>query len=250
MGLAPVPGQMPAKTPPTHPPTVEPIRPAGGSDRALSPATPTAAPPAPTTAPDPRFPTVDIPKGLQLDPVKPPEQPKAPKPDSKPPALELPKDPSPKPPSLELPKDPVTPAVPSPAPATPEPFAPPPLPLTPDAKKPGDLPPLLLPPDSPTKPESVSRSSPLTGGRRELSVNVFPAAASEPPRGGYRTVGFYNHTDRDLALTIEGRAVKLPAKTYLHAKLAATFTWGYGDRAATRETVPDGATGIDVVFRD
>jgi hypothetical protein len=44
--------------------------------------------------------------------------------------------------------------------------------------------------------------------------------------------------------------VKRPAKTYLHAKLAATFTWGRGDQPATRETVPDGSAGVDVVFRE
>jgi hypothetical protein len=81
-------------------------------------------------------------------------------------------------------------------------------------------------------------------------VSVFPATGTEKVTGGYRTVGFYNHTARDLTLTIEGRTVKLPAKTYLHAQLAPTFTWSHGDRAATRETVPAGAGGVDVVFRD
>ena len=81
-----------------------------------------------------------------------------------------------------------------------------------------------------------------------MTVSVFPAGGPEPA-GVYRTVGFYNHTDRDLSLTIEGRAVKLPAKTYLHAQLAPTFTWGVADRPAARETVPAGAGGLDVVFR-
>jgi hypothetical protein len=83
-----------------------------------------------------------------------------------------------------------------------------------------------------------------------MTVSVFAATGTERPAGGYRTVGFYNHTDRDLNLTIEGRAVKLPSRTYLHAQLAPTFTWGHGDRPAASETVPDGAGGVDVVFRD
>jgi hypothetical protein len=65
---------------------------------------------------------------------------------------------------------------------------------------------------------------------------------------GYRTVGFYNHTTRDLELTIEGRPVKLPAKMYLYAQLGAVFTWSIGNRPATRERVPEDAGGLEVVF--
>lgn len=253
-GRAPAPGVLPGSNP--RPPMVEAIRPAGGSDTVVAP--PPKADPGPTTTnPELKFPVVEIPKGLQLDP-KPLEQPKGPNPATKPPTLELPKEPefrpAPKSPSLELPKDPVTPAVPSAAPASPEPLIPPPsIPSMPDSKKPEGFPPLVLPPDTPSQPknnERISRSSPLAGNTHEVSVSVFPANGSTPARGGYRTVGFYNHTDRDLSLTIEGRAVKLPGKSYLHAKLGPTFTWSHGTTAAMRETVPDGATGIDVVFRD
>jgi hypothetical protein len=91
----------------------------------------------------------------------------------------------------------------------------------------------------------------LTGnGTFEPAVNVFPVVATENAVRGYRTVGFFNHTSRDVDLSIEGRSVKLPAKTYLEAKLAQTFTWGYGDRPTVREHVPDGAQGLDVVFRE
>ncbi len=79
-------------------------------------------------------------------------------------------------------------------------------------------------------------------------MSVFPAAGVADARG-LRKVGFYNHTDRDLALTIEGKAVALPAKTYLHAQLPPTFTWAHGDRPAARETVPADASGLDVLFR-
>lgn len=101
------------------------------------------------------------------------------------------------------------------------------------------------------KSESKSRSSPLTGtGVAKLTVEVFPVAALEKKVEGYRTVTFYNHTARDLSLTIEGKAVKLPAKTYLETKLAQAFKWGYGDRPTGSECVPDGAAGLEVVFRE
>jgi hypothetical protein len=83
-----------------------------------------------------------------------------------------------------------------------------------------------------------------------MMVNVFPVVSAGKTGGGYRTVGFFNHTISDINLTIEGRTVKLPAKMYLEAKLAQTFTWSYGDRPAGPERVPDGAAGLDVVFRE
>jgi hypothetical protein len=161
----------------------------------------------------------------------------------------------PKVPAVGAPKEALVPAIPAPAPP-PEPLIPPlSVPMLPDANKRDPLPSLTLPPDIPVAPEkktdSTSRSSPLTGGgAADITVNVFPAKGAAASAVGYCTVGFYNHTKRDLALTIEGRSVKLPAKTYLHAELAATFTWTHGNRPAMRETVPDGAGGVDVVFRD
>jgi len=203
-------------------------------------------PPEPAKGAELKYPTVEIPKSLQIEPKLPP--------------LELPKEPDvraiPKVPAVGLPKEPVLPAIPSAAPAPTEPMIPPPsVPIVPDPNKRDTLPSLTLPPETPVAPpakiDSTSRSSPLTGGgKREPSVNVFPASGPEKATGGYRTVGFYNHTTSDLTLTIEGRVVKLPAKTYLHAQLAPTFTWGHSERPAVRETVPDGAGGVDVVFRD
>jgi hypothetical protein len=261
---------------PQRAPVVEPVRPANGVESVVipvptgnkidappknpePPAKKTDAPtvtPAPVTTPpdnlkgaDLKFPTVEIPKNLL--------------PKEKLPPLVLPKEPDmsaiPKVPAVGAPKEPVLPAVPSAAPATPDPLIPPPsVPLVPDPNKHDSLPSLTLPPDVPvspstteTKSDSTSRSSPLTGGRRsELAVSVFPASGPQRVMAGYRTVGFYNHTTRDLTLTIEGRVVKLPAKSYLHAQLAPIFTWGHSEQPAVRETVPDGAAGLDVVFRD
>ncbi|HVL11757.1 MAG TPA: hypothetical protein VM529_04295 [Gemmata sp.] len=268
------------------PPAAEVVRPAAGSD--ATPASPPknpepkkadaakVDPPKPeqkSAAPDllPKFPEVEIPKdigplpklelpkdpdfraapapkGTPDAPKKPAANPEpAPAPDlsPRPPSVDVPKSGEPKLPKLEIPGSAATPA---PAPDFPEPLIPSPsVPVIPDPAKPESLPALTLPPDVPLKKESTSKSSPVAAGP---SVNVFPVAAAERPAGVYRTVGFYNHTARDLSLTIEGRAVKLPAKTYLHAQLARTFTWGHGDRPATRETVPDDSAGMDVVFRD
>jgi hypothetical protein len=94
----------------------------------------------------------------------------------------------------------------------------------PDKEK-DELPPLVLPPDAGSRPSGVippvgpstSRSSPLSGG---VKVQVFEAAG--PATGtNLRKIGFFNHTGRDLDLVIEGKAVKLPKKSYLHAELPA-----------------------------
>ena len=78
----------------------------------------------------------------------------------------------------------------------------------------------------------------------------LPNEGGGKPGGRYRIVGFYNHTTRDLELTIEGRSVKLPAKSYLYAQLGTAFTWSIGNRPSTRERVPEDAGGLEVVFGD
>jgi hypothetical protein len=148
--------------------------------------------------------------------------------------------------------EPGTTAVPVPAPA-PDIIPPMDLPLIPELKKPASLPSLTLPPDTPIgpgdKPDSVSRSSPLNT-RGKFDVKVFTAHGDLSDATGYRTVCFYNHTGRDLDLTIEGRAARLPARTYLHARVGPTFSWNHSGQQSLRQSVPEGAVGLDVVFRE
>jgi hypothetical protein len=158
-------------------------------------------------------------------------------------------------PMLTLP-DSTVPAKPSAAPSSLDSLLPPTsLQIVPSTGKSDSLPSLALPPEVPISPagksESKSRSSPLTGkANGELTIDVFPVAALEKKAEGYRLVTFYNHTNRDLNLSIEGKAVKLPAKSYLETKLAPVFKWGHGDRPVGSECVPDGAAGLEVVFRE
>jgi hypothetical protein len=162
------------------------------------------------------------------------------------PPIDVPTGPgvAPKLPPIELPG--AAPAVPSAAPA--------PDSLIPAPKGPDALPPLTLPPDTPVAPDKPEKSvevksSPLTGAARELKVSVFPATGTAATNG-LRKVGFYNHTARDLSLTIEGKTVNLPAMSYLHAQLPSAFTWKCGDKPAAKETVPAGSAGVDVVIRE
>jgi hypothetical protein len=250
---------------PARPPQVEAVRPAANVEppkvpKADPPPDPAAEKkPAAVEPPKIAFPTLPGAKDPTPEPKLPPLVLPGEKEAPKLPGLDLPKIDGPKLPGLDLPKGDAplklpdapdvtgAPAVPVPAPA-PDALIPPPgvaVPRTPDA-----LPPLSLPPDAPVSPgvkPTEAKSSPLTGGPAPR-VSVFPAAGAAPATG-LRKVGFYNHTDRDLSLTIEGRAVTLPAKTYLHAHLPASFTWRHGDRPAATETVPADASGVDVLFR-
>jgi len=271
---------------PSRPPQIDPVRPAGNTEVPTPPLTKPQVEPTPKEPK--RGGLFEIPKNLKSDPPTPAGTPKveepklpplgAPSPggepklptfelpkggmDEKLPPLVLPTEPDTKIPAPEMPKTPskepkVSPvegpggmsAVPVPAPS-PDVLTPPDS-LAP--KKPDALPPLTLPPDTPvapgTSPKTVeARSSPLTSVARELKVSVFPAAGVAT--AGLRKIGFYNHTKYDLQLTLEGRTVTLPARSYLHAHLPPTFTWKCADRPAATATVPADATGLDVLIRE
>lgn len=266
---------VPSAPPMFPPPRIEPVPRPGSSLGAPRPILP--ARPAQTESAGRPIANVDVPKPIKPDPAPAPmiSNPKVPvveipriAPEPKQPVIELPKvDTDPKLPTLELPKlpaielpkiepnpklpgleQPGVPAIPVPAPA-PDPLIPPsamPVPKNSDT-----LPPLTLPPDTPLTPDAKpveAKSSPLTAVANRVKVSVFPASGA-PDANGLRKVGFYNHTDRDLSLTIEGKVVTLPAKTYILAQLPATFTWKHGDKPVATETVPADATGIDVLFR-
>lgn len=247
---------------PLSKPISEPVKPAGNTEPAPGPKPKPQDPPAKLDFPGIGIPVPPLPVPSKPDPKPEPkappkleiEEPKLPplvlptKPDTgieapklppldappkaddgapKLPPIELPKLGAPKLPPIELPG---APAIPQPAPA-------------PDA-----LPPLSLPPDAPVEPLKIeAKASPLP---RELKVSVFAAAGANAAGNAMRKVGFYNHTKRDLLLTVEGKQVKLPAMTYLHAQLPAVFVWKCDDRPAERATVPDTASGIDVLFRE
>lgn len=260
------------------PKPADPVRPIGGTDaKPPVPAPVPAAPPKVDVIPSPAVPIPAPPQDVPAPKAEPKREPRIeiPNPVTEPklPPLELPKTDEPKLPPLELPKTepaaapklppielpkidapklpdlPGGAAVPSAAPAPDALIPPPNIP-----NGPGALPPLTLPPDTPVAPEKdakakpvEARSSPLAA--RELKVSVFPAAGTSAATG-LRRVGFYNHTARDLSLTIDGKVTTLPAMSYVHAQVPASFTWKCGDRPAAKETVPADAAGVDVLIRD
>lgn len=174
------------------------------------------------------------------DPVPPLSLPKK---DEAIPVLELPKDPNPAVPVPAPGPDPKDAAIPAIMPKIPEIPTP-----KPPEKNSDTLPPLVLPPEA--GGNSVSKSSPLGNApRAAITVQVFTAtgAIANP---NVRKVGFYNHTGRDIDLVIEGKAVTLPKKTFIHADVPPAFRWKYADQPTRNATIPDGAAGLDVLFRE
>jgi hypothetical protein len=170
-----------------------------------------------------------------------PPEPKPAAPDPKP----APKAPAPKAdtPKLVVPQVP-TPAAPTGAGSEGDKIPP----LIPRLPNP-DMPPLTLPQvplEKPNKGTSTSKASPLTDAPR---VDVFPVDGP-PPAGptAKRSVGFFNHTDRDLKLTVEGETVTLPRRHYVSATVPATFAWKL-DGDERRTEVPAAAPGVEVVIR-
>lgn len=258
---------LPTKPDTVHP-TVDPIKPPlpatqndpkHGGGLLQIPKNLTPEPKAPATpkveskVEEPKLPSLDAPTlpdtGSKLPPIQLPKAGKA----SEPPK-EKEKDPELKLPSV----DPPGAAVPVPAPS-PDVLIPP---TNIPSSKNSALPSLTLPPDTPVVPDKAdkpvtlpkeateSKSSPLTTATRELKVTVFPASGNATNAAGLCKVGFFNHTNRDLALTIEGKTVTLPAMSYLHAQLPPTFTWKCANKPDAKETVPADAVGLDVLIRE
>lgn len=108
------------------------------------------------------------------------------------------------------------------------------------------LPPLSLP--APTT-ESTSRSSPLNA-KLHAVVDVFPVDGPPPASPlTKRTIGFFNHTDRDVRLTVEGETITLPKRHQVTATVAAKFRWTLDDGPARTTEVPTAAPGLEVVVR-
>ncbi len=112
-----------------------------------------------------------------------------------------------------------------------------------------EVPPLSIPqvPVQPGGKTSTSKASPLTGTPR---VNVYPVDGPPPVNpDDRRSVGFFNHTDRELKLTVNGESVQLPSRSFVTAKLPATFNYKLGDGEEQQVEVPATAPGVEVVIR-
>lgn len=77
---------------------------------------------------------------------------------------------------------------------------------------------------------------------------VIPAEGKGEPPAQVK-VGFFNHTDRQLVLDVNGQPVRLPKGEYVTVRLPRTFTWAERGAKDHSVVVPPDAEGIEIVFR-
>jgi len=93
--------------------------------------------------------------------------------------------------------------------------------------------------DSPKKDVPPSKS---------VEQYVVPAEGRGEPTAQVK-VGFFNHSDRDLMLEVNGDPVRLPKEQYVTVRLPRTFKWSERGGKATDVVVPPDAEGMEIVFR-
>ncbi|MCE9530814.1 MAG: hypothetical protein K8T89_06790 [Planctomycetes bacterium] len=118
------------------------------------------------------------------------------------------------------------------------------------AEPPKQVPPL---PEGPSEiPASRTKSaSParLDDTTKPYDVIVVMAAADAKANTAEVGVGFFNHSERDVVIDLNGRTIKLGSRHYLSLKLPREFTWREKDGPSWTTKIPDKSDGIEIVFR-
>ncbi|OWK37653.1 hypothetical protein FRUB_06773 [Fimbriiglobus ruber] len=143
---------------------------------------------------------------------------------------------------------PVAPVVPVVGKDATEPRLPPLNPKLPGLGDPS-LPPLTIPTGSAEPPAtSTSKSSPLADKRP--IYDVVPVDGTPPTNpADARKVGFFNQSEKDVHLTVQGQSVTLPARHHVSATVSASFTWKLDNGPEQRTEVPTAAPGVEVIIR-
>lgn len=105
-------------------------------------------------------------------------------------------------------------------------------------------------PDEPaTKKDVPKKKEPRADVGMTVEQYLISADASKSERPAEVKVGFFNHSERDLVLEVNGDTVKLPSEQYVTLRLKRTFTWAKKGQKGTEVAVPPDADGIEIVFR-
>jgi hypothetical protein len=96
-------------------------------------------------------------------------------------------------------------------------------------------------------PKSDSPKKDSTPGKA-VEQYVVPAEGRGEPRAQVK-VGFFNHSDRDLVLDVNGDPVRLPKEQYVTIRLPRSFQWSEKGGKPIDVVVPPDAEGIEIVFR-
>ncbi len=112
---------------------------------------------------------------------------------------------------------------------------------------------LNLPPDIGTATKEGPEPPKIEVKSPEWTVQVCPI---DPPEGKTIPkdrkevkVGFFNHSDRELWLEVNGESVGIPARNYVLTKVPPKFTWRYKNGSPNEVTIPNTSEGMDLIFR-
>jgi hypothetical protein len=110
---------------------------------------------------------------------------------------------------------------------------------------------LPLPGDSdfPDVPTPKPKKEPLTDKGKSVEQYVVPADEKQSKPGPQVRVGFFNHSEREILLEVNGEQHKLPSEQYVTMRLPRTFTWAEKGQKGKEVVVPPDADGIEIVFR-
>ena len=112
------------------------------------------------------------------------------------------------------------------------------------------IPPLIVPNPTPNAgSQGRSQSSPLNAESAKLKIDSYPVDGAAPASpDSLRLVTFYNFSAKELTLTLAGKAVVVPSKHSVEAKLPAKFIWQIGDAVQQDGDIPLTAPGLEVVI--
>ncbi|HVK11943.1 MAG TPA: hypothetical protein VM597_24430, partial [Gemmataceae bacterium] len=103
----------------------------------------------------------------------------------------------------------------------------------------------------PGEPPAKLSAEPVVPDPEPKAFDQFLVPADAPKGDPAREVkvGFFNHSARELVLTVHGDEVKLPGGQFVTLRLPRSFEWGEKGKKAATVTVPNDADGVEIVFR-
>lgn len=106
------------------------------------------------------------------------------------------------------------------------------------------------PVDKPLPKETPKSDGPKKDPLANKTVEQFVIPSEgKGEQGPEIKVGFFNHSDREIVLDVNGESVKLPKEQYVTLRLPRTFNWAEKGAKAASVVVPPDADGIEIVFR-
>jgi hypothetical protein len=110
-------------------------------------------------------------------------------------------------------------------------------------------PPAATPPPAPGPSPAPPTNAPKAGVSESGASTSYYAGSASPAAAAVCTVAFWNYSDRNIILTVDGQRWQLPRNKGITLDLPRAFTWQTDGRGAEQEQVPAGSSGMEIVIR-